>query len=130
MSGIKIGIDLGGTKIELIALDGSGGECMRRRVPTPQGDYPATLDAIRRLAEGAWAELGEEASLGLGTPGAISKATGLLKNSNSTCLNGKPLLTDLQQRLGRALRISNDADCFALSEATDGAAAGPESCSG
>jgi fructokinase len=124
LSGIKIGIDLGGTKIELIALDEAGGELMRRRVPTPQGDYPATLNAIQRLVEDAWAGLGVETTVGLGTPGAISRATGLLKNSNSTCLNGKPLLNDLQQRLGRPIRIGNDADCFALSEATDGAAAG------
>jgi len=124
MGGIKIGIDLGGTKIELIALDEAGGERMRRRVPTPQGDYPATLDAIQQLVNEAWAELDAETSLGFGTPGALSKATGLLKNSNSTCLNGKPLLEDLQHRLGRPIRIGNDADCFALSEASDGAAAG------
>lgn len=124
MSGIKIGIDLGGTKIELIALDGTGVELMRRRVATPQGDYPATLECIHRMVLEAWEKLGEEASLGFGTPGAISKATGLLKNSNSTCLNGKPLLEDLQIALGRPIRIANDADCFALSEATDRAAAG------
>jgi predicted NBD/HSP70 family sugar kinase len=121
---IKTGIDLGGTKIELIALDGQGVELLRRRVPTPQGDYPATLDALCGLVAQAEAELGAQTSLGIGTPGAISKATGRLKNSNSTCLNGQPLPQDLERRLGRPVRIANDADCFALSEATDGAAAG------
>lgn len=121
---VKTGIDLGGTKIELIVLEEDGSEILRRRVPTPQGDYPATLDAICALVGQAESELGAKTSLGLGTPGAISKATGLLKNSNSTCLNGQPLLQDLEQRLSRPLRIANDADCFALSEATDGAAAG------
>jgi len=121
---MKTGIDLGGSKIELIALDASGGEILRRRVPTPQGDYRGTLDAILGLVEGAEAELGVKTSVGFGTPGAISKATGLLKNSNSTCLNGQPLLQDLERCLSRPVRIANDADCFALSEATDGAAAG------
>ena len=130
MSGINLGIDLGGTKIELIALDAAGGEILRRRIPTPQGDYPATLDAIQALVETAWAELGGPTRLGIGTPGAISKASGCLKNSNSTCLNGKPLLEELQQRLGQPVRICNDADCFALSEATDGAAAGANSVFG
>ncbi len=124
MGEIKIGIDLGGSKIELIALDEAGGEILRQRVPTPQGDYLATLAAIQRLVEEAWQQLGAETTVGLGTPGAISKASGRLKNSNSTCLNGQPLLQDLENRLHRPLRIANDADCFALSEATDGAAAG------
>ena len=124
MSKLNLGIDLGGTKIELIALDATGRERLRRRIATPQGDYTATLAAIQQLVEQAWADLGEETTLGIGTPGAISKATGLLKNSNSVCLNGKPLLQDLELRLGQPIRISNDADCFALSEATDGAAAG------
>ena len=130
MSGINLGVDLGGTKIELIALDAAGGEILRRRIPTPQGDYPATLGAIQALVETAWAELGGPTRLGIGTPGAISKASGCLKNSNSTYLNGKPLLDDLQQRLGQPVRICNDADCFALSEATDGAAAGASSVFG
>lgn len=121
---MKIGIDLGGTKIELIALDEAGHERMRKRIPTPQGNYSATLDAIQQLVQETWDELGIMTSIGFGTPGAMSKATGLLKNSNSTCLNGKPLVQDLEQRLGKPVRISNDADCFALSEATDGAAAG------
>jgi predicted NBD/HSP70 family sugar kinase len=121
---MRAGIDLGGSKIELIVLDQGGGEVLRRRVPTPQGNYLATLDAIQHLIEQAEAKLGVAMTVGFGTPGAISKATGCLKNSNSTCLNGQPLLQDLQQRLGRRLRIANDADCFALSEASDGAAAG------
>lgn len=124
MERVRIGIDLGGTKTEIIALDSTGAECLRKRVTTPQGDYPAILKTIAELVQHAEQELACRASIGVGTPGAISPATGLLKNSNSTCLNGKPLLDDLQQALQRPLRIANDADCFALSEASDGAAAG------
>jgi len=121
---IKIGIDLGGTKIEVIALDAGGREILRHRVETPQGDYQETLHMIARLVEKAEADLGERGTVGIGTPGAISRATGLLKNSNSVCLNGQPVLQDIQTLLDRPVRISNDANCFALSEATDGAAAG------
>jgi fructokinase len=121
---IRYGIDLGGTKIELIALDSDGTEVLRRREPTPQGDYRGTLDTIRRLVTEAERELGATGTLGIGTPGALSRASGRLKNSNSVCLNGQPILEDLQQRLGRPVRLANDADCFALSEAVDGAAAG------
>jgi predicted NBD/HSP70 family sugar kinase len=121
---ILFGIDLGGTKIELIALDPTGAELWRRREPTPQGDYRGTLEAIRSLVEQAEQSLGGQGSVGIGTPGALSKATGRLKNSNSVCLNGQPILEDLQRLLGRPVRMANDADCFALSEATDGVAAG------
>ena len=122
--GIRFGIDLGGTKIELIALDETGAEVWRRREATPQGDYCGTLETLRDLVTRAEAELGTRGSVGIGTPGAISRATGRLKNSNSVCLNGQPLVEDLQALLGRPIRIANDADCFALSEASDGAAAG------
>ena len=121
---MRFGIDLGGTKIELIALDDRGVEVWRRREPTPQGDYRGTLDTIRHLVWRAERELGEVGHVGIGTPGAISRATGLLKNSNSVCLNGQPLVQDLEALLERPVRIANDADCFALSEASDGAAAG------
>lgn len=121
---LKIGIDLGGTKIELLALDRTGRQLLRRRCPTPQGNYAATLDSIKRLVLEAEQELGARASVGVGSPGAISKASGRMKNCNSTCLNGQPLQADLEQRLARRIRIANDADCFALSEATDGAATG------
>ncbi len=123
---MHFGIDLGGTKIELIALDEQGGERWRRRVPTPQGDYAGTLDAIAGLVEAAERALGATGSVGIGTPGAISPASGLMKNANSICLNGRPLQQDIEARLGRAVRMANDANCFALSEATDGAAAGAE----
>lgn len=121
---MKLGIDLGGSKIEIIALDNQGVELLRRRVATPQGDYSATLHAIENLVHAAEAELGQRGSVGIGTPGTLSKATGLLKNSNSVHLNGKPVLQDLESLLQRKVMISNDANCFALSEATDGAAAG------
>ncbi|HHJ18190.1 MAG TPA: ROK family protein [Gammaproteobacteria bacterium] len=130
MDRFRIGIDLGGSKIELVALDAAGSEVLRRRVATPQGDYPATLECIAGLVTAAEQELGAGASVGIGTPGAISRATGLLKNSNSVCLNGNPLLEDLQSLLQRPLRMANDADCFALSEASDGAAAGADSVFG
>ena len=125
-SDVRFGIDLGGTKTELIALDRTGRELLRRRTSTPRDDYPATLEAVARLVEDAEQELGARGSVGIGTPGAVSRITGRMKNCNSTWLNGMPLLEDLQRRLGRPLRISNDANCFALSEATDGAAAGAE----
>jgi len=121
---IRIGIDLGGTKIEGIALSTQGDELYRERVPTPAGDYEATLRAVRDLVYEIERALGDRGSVGICTPGAISPATGLMKNSNSVCLNGRPLHTDLRKQLGRDLRIMNDANCFALSEATDGAAAG------
>ncbi|MPZ44549.1 MAG: ROK family protein [Betaproteobacteria bacterium] len=121
---MAIGLDLGGTKTEIIALGPDGAELLRHRIPTPQGDYDATLDAIVHLVREAERELGTHATVGIGTPGAISAATGFIKNSNSTCLNGRPLKADLEARLGRTLRIANDANCFALSEAVDGAAAG------
>ncbi|HNJ09792.1 MAG TPA: ROK family protein [Plasticicumulans sp.] len=121
---VRIGIDLGGTKIELLALDADGRECLRRRVPTPQGDYAATLQAIRALVEAAEQELGGRASVGLGTPGSASPRDGRMRNANSTCLNGRPLARDLEALLDRPLRFANDANCLALSEAVDGAAAG------
>ena len=121
---MKLGIDLGGTKIEIIALDDNGVELLRKRVPTPQADYSATLHAIARLVQTAEAELGQRGSVGIGTPGTISKATDLLKNSNSVHLNGRPILADLEALLQRPIKICNDANCFALSEATDGAGVG------
>lgn len=121
---MRLGIDLGGTKIEIIALDDNGAVLLRKRVATPNGDYAGTLSAIANLVRDAEAELGMQGSLGIGTPGSLSRATGLLKNSNSTHLNGKPIVQDLELLLKRAVKISNDANCFALSEATDGAAKG------
>ena len=121
---LRFGIDLGGTKIEMIALDKAGAEVWRRRENTPAGDYRGTLELISELVLRAENELGGSGTVGIGTPGAISRATGRLKNSNSVCLNGQPLREDLQTLLGRPVRLANDADCFALSEASDGAAAG------
>jgi fructokinase len=121
---MRIGIDLGGTKIEAIALDDNGSTLLRRRVPTPNGDYVGTLNAIADLVLSFETELYQKGSLGVASPGAISTRTGLLKNSNSVVLNGRPLDSDLSQRLGRPIRLENDANCFALSEAFDGAAVG------
>lgn len=121
---MRIGIDLGGTKIEIAALDDEGNERLRRRLPTPQGDYPATLQAIARLVDLCERELGERGSVGVGIPGAESPASGLIKNANSTCLIGHPLRRDLEALLGREIRLANDANCFALSEACDGNARG------
>ncbi len=124
---LALGIDLGGTKIEIIALAESGAVLLRRRRQSPRGSYGRTLDAIRDLVLEAEAGLGGRGTIGFGTPGAISPATGLLKNSNSTWLNGRPLDRDLAEHLGRPIALANDADCLALSEATDGAAAGASS---
>ena len=119
----RIGIDLGGTKIEAIALDEEGRECFRQRIASPRGDYDATILAIRHLVLAADAACDDRCLVGVGIPGAISPASGLVKNANSTWLNGKPLHSDLERALGRPVRLANDANCFALSEATDGAAA-------
>ncbi len=121
---VRIGVDLGGTKIECIALDARGREVFRHRVHTPQGDYAATIDAVARLVADAERAVGERGTVGVATPGSLSRATGRLKNSNSTCLNDRPLRQDLERALAREVRIANDANCFALSEAADGAAAG------
>ncbi len=120
----RIGIDLGGTKIEAIVIDRAGRELLRQRVATPQGDYRATVQAIAGLVAAVEQQSGLYGSVGVGIPGTISPATGLVKNANSTALIGHPLDRDLQQALQRPLRLANDANCFALSEATDGAAAG------
>ena len=119
---LRFGVDLGGSKIELIALDDAGSECYRQRVTTPEGSYEKTLLAIRDLVASAEAELSTVASVGIGTPGSISPTTGLLRNSNSICLNGMPLQQDLEKILARPVRLANDANCFALSESIDGAA--------
>jgi fructokinase len=119
----RIGIDLGGTKIEAAALADDGGLRVRRRIPTPPG-YDASLAAMVDLVRGIEAELGGSGSVGVGIPGVISPATGLVKNANSIALNGHPFDRDLAEALGRAVRVDNDANCFALSEAADGAGAG------
>ena len=119
---MRIGIDLGGTKIEAIALDADGCERFRHRIATPRGDYAGTIEAVAALVIRAEEVVGTS-TVGIGMPGVISPASGLVKNANSTWLNGRPLSEDLQARLGRPVRLANDANCFALSEATDGAAA-------
>ena len=121
---MRIGIDLGGTKIEGIAIAAEGGEQLRRRIPAPRGDYGRTLTAVAGLVHEIEGELGVQGTVGVGIPGTISPATGLIKNANSTWLIGRPLAEDLPRLLGRPVRFANDANCFALSEATDGAAAG------
>jgi|SRR6266699_1194446 len=121
---IRIGVDLGGTKIEAVALDAAGTVRARRRVPTPRDDYAATLRVIAGLVEAVEGDVGERGTVGIGMPGAISPATGLVKNANSVWLNGRPFDRDLVGLMGRPLRFANDANCFALSEARDGAGAG------
>jgi len=119
----RIGIDLGGTKVEIAVLASDGAEVLRHRIATPSG-YQATLDAITGLVGDAEARLGVTASVGIGIPGVISPATGLVKNANSLALNGHPLDMDIARALNREVRVENDANCFALSEAVDGAGAG------
>ena len=121
---MRLGVDLGGTKIEAVALGGAGEILTRRRRPSPQGDYRATIGAIADLVREIEGDLGRQGSLGVGIPGAISPATGLIKNANSAWLIGEPLDRDLSQALDRPVRVANDANCFALSEAVDGAGAG------
>ena len=124
----RLGIDVGGTKIEIIALDSAGNEVLRHRTASPRGDYQRTLDTIAGLVTHAEAALRipGQASIGIGTPGTYSRATGLMRNCNSVWLNDRPLGADLVARLGRRVTIANDANCFALSEATDGAGAGAD----
>lgn len=119
--GLRIGVDIGGTKIETIALDQRGREVFRKRVTTPRGHYQKTIEIVAVLVREAGA-----GSVGIGMPGALSQVTGLVKNANSTWLNGKPLKQDLEKALGREVRLENDANCFALSEASDGAGKGAQ----
>lgn len=123
---LALGIDLGGTKIEILALDGQGREVLRRRRPTPRGTYEGTLEAVAGLVHDAERELGRQGTVGVGHPGALSPATGRLRNANATWLNGRALDRDLGAVLDRPVACANDADCLALSEATDGAGAGME----
>jgi len=127
---LRLGIDLGGSKIELVALDDRGRVLLRRRRPTPCGDYHQTVAAMGELVAEAERDLGQRGSVGVGIPGAESAVDGTIKNANSTCLIGKPLRDDLQARLCRDIRLANDANCFALSEATDGAGEGAETVFG
>jgi fructokinase len=123
---MRIGVDLGGTKTEALALDDSGHELRRVRVPTPQQDYLGTVRTIAALVQGLEREIGARGTVGVGIPGTITAATGLVKNANSTWLNGQPLQRDLSDVLSREVRCANDANCFAISEATDGVAVGAE----
>lgn len=125
-SSVRIGIDLGGTKTEIIALDSNGAEILRRRVPTPSEDYAAILATIVALVRDTEQTLQARATVGIGTPGSASRATGLLRGSNSVCLNGQPLQRDIEALLDRRIVLTNDANCFALSEASDGAGAGAD----
>jgi fructokinase len=127
---MHLGIDLGGTKTEIVALDGHGEELHRRRRPTPRGDYAGTVEVIAALVDEAEDAVGPAGSVGIGTPGAVVPATGRMKNCNSTWLNDRTLPADLAERLARPVSLANDADCFTLSEAVDGAAAGHASVFG
>jgi fructokinase len=128
--GFRIGVDLGGTKIEAAVVDRSGVVRARRRAVTPAGDYAGTIAAVVELVRGIEAELGARMTVGVGIPGTLAARTGLVKNANSTWLIGEPLGRDLERALGRPVRLANDANCFALSEASDGAAAGCDSVFG
>ena len=120
---IRIGVDFGGTKIEAAALDRNGQVLARVRAPNP-GEYAASLDVVVALVSEVERQAGASGSIGVGAPGSISPRTGMIRNANSVWLNGRPLGPDLEKRLGRPVRTANDANCFALSEAVDGAAAG------
>src|SRR6266850_6110944 len=121
---IRIGVDIGGTKMEIAAIDESGAELLRRRELAPSGAYPEVIGAIARLVLEAERSVGAPCSVGIGTPGAVSRRSGLLKNAYASALNGMPVKPDLERLLGREVRFANDANCFALSEAIDGAAKG------
>jgi fructokinase len=123
---IRIGVDIGGTKVEIAAIDESGAELLRRREPAPDGDYAEAIGTIAKLVLDAERAVGAPCSVGIGTPGAVSRGSGVLKNAYASVLNGMPLKPDLDRLLGREVRFANDANCFALSEAIDGAAKGAQ----
>ncbi|EJM4071490.1 fructokinase [Salmonella enterica] len=123
---MRIGIDLGGTKTEVIALDDAGEQRFRHRLPTPREDYQQTIETIATLVDMAEQATGQTGSVGIGIPGSLSPYTGVVKNANSTWLNGQPFDSDVSRRLKRAVRLANDANCLAVSEAVDGAAAGAQ----
>jgi fructokinase len=123
---IRIGVDIGGTKMEIAAIDESGAELLRRRAPAPHGAYPEAIGALARFVLEAEREVGAPCSVGIGTPGAVSRESGVLKNAYASALNRMPVKTDLERLLGREVRFANDANCFALSEAADGAAKGAQ----
>src|SRR3989454_2873566 len=123
---IRIGVDVGGTKIEIAAIDESGAELLRRRAPAPRGGYAAAIDAVAKFVLEAERAVGAPCSVGIGTPGAVSRESGRLKNAYASVLNGMPVKPDLERLLGREVRFANDANCFALSEAIDGAAKGAQ----
>ncbi len=123
---IRIGVDIGGTKIEIAAIDESGAELLRRRAPAPRGGYAEAIGAIAQFVLETEREIGARCSVGVGTPGAVSRTSGVLKNAYASALNGMPVKPDLERLLGREVRFANDANCFALSEAIDGAAKGAQ----
>ncbi|EDC1651491.1 fructokinase [Salmonella enterica subsp. enterica serovar Enteritidis] len=123
---MRIGIDLGGTKTEVIALDDAGEQRFRHRLPTPREDYQQTIETIATLVDMAEQAIGQTGSVGIGIPGSLSPYTGVVKNANSTWLNGQPFDSDVSRRLKREVRLANDANCLAVSEAVDGAAAGAQ----
>lgn len=127
---MRFGLDLGGTKMEAIIMDGSGAIVWRERCPTPAEDYRAIIDTMAGLVAAADKEAGESVSVGIGMPGSPSPKTGLVRNSNTQSLNGQPIRQDLEARLSRPVRLANDANCFALSEASDGAGQGAQSVFG
>ena len=118
---MRIGVDLGGTKIAAVAFSSDGAELARRRTPTPHGDYDGTVRAIAQVVAALESDSGQTGTVGVGIPGAESLVSGLIKNANSVCLIGQPLAADLATALDRPVRLANDANCFALSEASDGA---------
>ena len=121
---IRIGVDIGGTKMEIAAIDESGEELLRRRASAPRGGYAEAIETLARLVLEAEREVGAQCTVGIGTPGAVSRGSGVLKNAYASALNGMPVRPDLERLLGREVRFANDANCFALSEAIDGAAKG------
>ena len=123
---IRIGVDIGGTKMEIAAIDESGAELLRRRESAPRGSYAEAIEAIAQFVLDAEREAGARGTVGIGTPGAVSHGSGVLKNAYASALNGKPVKPDLERLLGREVRFANDANCFALSEAIDGAAKGAQ----